>query len=48
MDILSPSVDINVIDDARQRLGFSRMDLVVGAFARMEKFSPQFLDMLYK
>ena len=48
MDILSPSVDINVINDARQRLGFSRMDLVVGAFARMEKFSPQFLDMLCK
>lgn len=48
MDILSPSVDINVINDARQHLGFSRMDLVVGAFARMEKFSPEFLEMLCK
>ena len=48
MDILSPSVDINVINDARQQLGFSRMDLVVGAFARMEKFSPEFLEMLCK
>ena len=48
MDILSPSVDVNVINDARQHLGFSRMDLIVGAFARMEKFSPEFLEMLCK
>ncbi len=48
VNILSPSVDINVIEEARQKLGFSRMDLVVGAFARMEKFSPEFLDMLCK
>jgi hypothetical protein len=48
MDILSPPVDINLIENMRQKLGFSKMDLVVGAFARMEKFSPQFLDMLCK
>jgi len=48
MDILSPPVDINLIENIRQKLGFSKMDIVVGAFARMEKFSPQFLDMLCK
>ena len=46
MDILSPPVDVNLIEDMRQKLGFSKMDIVLGAFARMEKFAPQFLDML--
>lgn len=48
MDILSPPIDVNLIDDTRQKLGLGKMDLVLGTFARMEKFSPQYLDMLCK
>ena len=46
MELLAPSIDINQVESVRQTLGFTKLDFVIGAFARMEKFSPQFLDML--
>ena len=48
MELLSPSVDVNQVNALRQKLGYTKLDFVIGAFARMEKFSPQFLDMICK
>ena len=43
MELLAPSIDINQVESVRQTLGFTKLDFVIGAFARMESFLLSFL-----
>tara|TARA_Y100001968_G_C19439226_1_gene761592 strand:- start:596 stop:2020 length:1425 start_codon:yes stop_codon:yes gene_type:complete len=46
-DILAPNIDFKLIEQAKAKLGINKFDFVLGAFARMEKFSEPFLDLVY-
>ena len=43
-DILAPNIDFKLVEQAKAKLGINKFDFVIGAFARMEKFSAPFLD----
>ena len=45
-DILAPNIDLKLINQAKAKLGINKFDFVIGAFARMEKFSEPFLDFI--
>jgi len=47
-EILNPQADIQKVENAKRQLGLKDHDFVIGSFARMEKFQPQFLDVLSK
>ena len=44
--ILAPEADVQWINHEKARLGINKSDFVIGAFARMEKFSEPFLKLL--
>ena len=46
MQILSPPVDIRAVNKIKANLDISKHDFVIGNFARMEKFSTSFLDLI--
>lgn len=47
-EILNPQADIQKVANAKIQLGLKDHDFVIGSFARMEKFQPQFLNVLSK
>lgn len=44
--ILAPEADLELINQAKAQFGINKTDFVVGAFARMEKFTEPFLSFL--
>jgi hypothetical protein len=45
-DILAPEVDLNAINQTKIELGIDKNDFIIGAFARMEKFTEPFLNFI--